>query len=173
MTRVCVCVCMCVCDVIVVCITFVRTLGCKNLNRSGAVEIFIIISLFVVGKSAGLITERLKVQILAGVVGEFSSPELTLCADSYLRWLLFSVHFTPVLTQWHIKDPSHSGKSTGGRLHPNTHTPVTQQSWSGLAMLQSRHNVGTYPETNSHATCQGTFSHSHLSSLSYCGLILA
>ena len=30
----------------------------------------------------------------------------------------------------------------------------------------SRHSVGTYPETNSHSTCQGTFSHSCLSSLS-------
>ena len=27
--------------------------------------------------------ERLRVQILAGAVGEFSSPESTLCADSY------------------------------------------------------------------------------------------
>ena len=35
------------------------------------------------------------------------------------------------------------------------------------------HSVGTYLETSSHATCQGTFGHSHLSSLSHCGLILA
>ena len=26
-------------------------------------------------------------------------------------------------------------------------------------MLLCRHSVGTYPETSSHATCQGTFSH--------------
>ena len=36
-------------------------------------------------------------------------------------------------------------------------------------MLLSRHNVGTYPETSSHATCPRTFSHSHLSLLSHCG----
>ena len=36
-----------------------------------------------VGKSAGLVIGRLQVQIMAGVVGEFSSPELTLCVDSY------------------------------------------------------------------------------------------
>ena len=36
-----------------------------------------------VGKSAGLVIERLRVRILAGAGGEFSSPELTLCADSY------------------------------------------------------------------------------------------
>ena len=34
--------------------------------------------------------------------------------------------------------------------------------WGGLTMPLSRHSVGTYPETSSHATCQGTFSHSHL-----------
>ena len=61
--------------------------------------------------------ERLQVRIAAGVVGEFSSPELTLCAD------LFGVHFTPVLLQWQVKDPGHSAKSTGGRLHLKTHTP--------------------------------------------------
>ena len=34
-------------------------------------------------------------------------------------------------------------------------------------------SVGTYPETRSHATRQGTFGRSRLSSLSHCGLILA
>ena len=36
-----------------------------------------------------------------------------------------------------------------------------------------RHSVGTYPEMSPHITCQGTFGHSRLSSLSHCGLILA
>ena len=36
-----------------------------------------------VDKSAGLVIERLPVQIPAEAAGEFSSPELTLCADSY------------------------------------------------------------------------------------------
>ena len=34
-------------------------------------------------------------------------------------------------------------------------------------MPLSRHKVGIYPETCSHATCQGTFGHSRLSSLSH------
>ena len=88
-------------------------------------------------------------------------------------WLLLSVHSTPMLPQWCVKDPGHSAKSAGGRLHLNIHTSLTRRSWSGLTMLLSRQSVGTYQETSPHATCQGTLSHSHLSSLSYCGLILA
>ena len=112
--------------------------------------------------------ERSRVRIPAGAAGEFSSPELTLCADSY------SVSVPPpVLPQWHVKDPGHSAKSAVGRLHLNTHTPLTHRSRIGLAMPLSRHRVGTYPETISHATCQETFDHSRLRSLSHCGLILA
>ena len=37
-----------------------------------------------VGKSAGFVIERFRVRIPAGGAGEFPSPELTLCADSYL-----------------------------------------------------------------------------------------
>ena len=40
-------------------------------------------------------------------------------------------------------------------------------------MPLSRHSVGTYQETSSHAARQGTLDHSRLSSLSHCGLILA
>ena len=87
-------------------------------------------------------------------------------------WLLFGVRSTPVLPQWHVKDPGHSAKSAGDRLHLNTHTPLTQRSRSGLNMPLSRHSVGTYPETSSHTTYQGTFGHSCLSSVSHCGLIL-
>ena len=36
-----------------------------------------------VGKSIGLVIERFRVQIPAGLAGEFSSPKLTLRADSY------------------------------------------------------------------------------------------
>ena len=80
-----------------------------------------------------------------------------------------SVRSIPGLAQWHVKDPGHSAKSAGGRLHLNTHIPLTQRSRSGLTMPLSRHSAGTYPETSSHATCQGTFGHSRLSSLSRCG----
>ena len=40
-------------------------------------------------------------------------------------------------------------------------------------MLLCSHSVGTYQETSSYATQQGTLSHSCLSSLSHGGLILA
>ena len=59
--------------------------------------------------------ERLRVQIPAG---EFSSPGSTFCADSY-----FGICSTPVLLQWHVKDPGQSAKSAGGRLQLNTHAP--------------------------------------------------
>ena len=65
--------------------------------------------------------ERLQVQIPAGAVGEFSSPESIFCADSY-----FGASSTPVLPQWHVKDPGQSAKSAGGRLRLNIHTPLTQ-----------------------------------------------
>ena len=117
---------------------------------------------------AGLVIERLRVRIPAGAAGEFSSPESTLCAASYSVFVL-----PPVLPQWHAKDPGHSAKSVGGRLHLNTHTPLTQRSRSGLTTPLSRHSVGTYQETSSRATRQGTLGHSRLSSLSHCGLILA
>ena len=49
-------------------------------------------------------------------------------------------------------------------------TPLTQHSQNGLTMPLSRHRMGTYLETCSHATCQGTFSHGQLSLLSHCGI---
>ena len=62
------------------------------------------------------------------------------------------VRSTPVLPHWHVKDPGHSAKSAGGRLHLNMHTPLTHPSRSGL----TRHSVGTYQETSSHASRQET-----------------
>ena len=77
--------------------------------------------------------ERLQVRIPAGVVGEFSSPESTLCADSYL------VSVPPLmLLQWHVKDPGHSAECVGGRLHLNMPTPLIQRSQSGLTMPLSK-----------------------------------
>ena len=90
----------------------------------------------------------------------------------FVCWLLFGVRSTPVLPQWYVKDPGHSAKNAGGRLHLNTRAPLTQRSRSELTMPLARHSVGTYPQTSSHATCHGTFGHSRLSSLSHCGLIL-
>ena len=96
----------------------------------------------------------------------FSSQEWTLCA------LIRCLFHLPMLPQWHIKDPSHSAKSAGGRLLLNMDTSLTQWSQSGLTML-SWHSVGTYQETSSNTTHQETLSHSHLCLLSHCGLILA
>ena len=95
---------------------------------------------------------RSRVRIPTGAAEEFSSPELTLCADSY------SVSVPPIVTAVALL---------------NMHTPMTQWSQSGLTMPQCRYSVGIYQEMSSHATHQGTLSHSHLSSLSHCGLILA
>ena len=59
------------------------------------------------------------------------------------------------------KDPGHSAKSVGGRLHLSTHTPLTQQSQSGLTMPLSKHNVRMWQWLRK------------MSSLSHCGLTLA
>ena len=48
--------------------------------------------------------------------------------------LFFGVCSTTLLLQWHVKDPGHSAKSAGGKLHLNIHTPLAQRSWSGLTM---------------------------------------
>ena len=83
------------------------------------------------------------------MAGKLSSPELTFRADSY------SMSAPHPLQQWHVKDPGHSVKSAGGRLHQDMHTPLTQQSWSGLTMLMSRHGEGTYQEMNE-LTCNSS-----------------
>ena len=112
--------------------------------------------------------ERLPVRIPAGAAGEFSSPKLTLCADSYSVSPLPKCYSMSLLPKWHVKDSGHFGKSAGGRLHLK-HSYNFDPKRSGLTQPLSRHCVGTYPETNSHATCQGTLGHKRLSSLSHCG----
>ena len=49
---------------------------------------------------------------------------------------------------------------------------LDHRSRSALTMPLSRQSVGIYQETSSHATPQGTLSHSRLSSLSLCGIIV-
>ena len=69
----------------------------------------------------------------AGAAEEFSSPESTLCADSY------SVSVPhPVSPQWHVKDFGHSAKSAGGSLHLNTHTSFypTKSEWVDYVAVQ-------------------------------------
>ena len=81
--------------------------------------------------------KRSLVQFPKGVAGEFCSPRTrsTFCADSY-----FGIRSTPVLPQKHIKDPSHSAKSAGGRLQLNTHTP-TQECFSFLTLAFSSSSI--------------------------------
>ena len=87
--------------------------------------------------------------------------------------LLFGVRGTPMLPQWHIKDPGLYAKRGRSRLYLNTHAPLTQRSRSGLTRPLPRHRVEIYRETSLHATRQGTLGHSRLGSLSRCRLILA
>ena len=91
--------------------------------------------------------------------GRIISPELTLCADSY------SVSVTLRVTAVARKRPRSFCQKCRWHVIPYTRR-------SGLTMPLSRQSEGTYQETSSHATRQGTLSHSRLSSLSYCGTIL-
>ena len=104
-----------------------------------------------------------------------SSGRIFFSRANFVCWLLFSVRSTPALPQWHIKTPVILPKvqMTGYNLHLNMHALMTQWSQSGLTIPLCRQTVGTYQETSSHSSHQGTLGHSHLSSLSHCGLILA
>ena len=63
-------------------------------------------------RGAGLVIERLRVRVPAEAAREFSSSKLTLCADPSAHKVA-----TLALPQWHSKDPGHSAKNEGGRLH--------------------------------------------------------
>ena len=43
-----------------------------------------------------------------------------------------------MLPHWHIKDPGHSAKSAGDRLHLNVHTPLPHRSWADYAAVQAK-----------------------------------
>ena len=77
--------------------------------------------------------EWLRVRIPAGTAGEFSSPVNFVC------WLLFGVRSTPVLPQWHVKDPGHSAKSAWRQVTPRhayTLDP-TKSEWADYAAVQA------------------------------------
>ena len=120
-----------------------------------------------------LVDHRTRDRKVASSNPDRSGKRIFFSRFNFLCWLLFGVRSTPVLPRWHVKDPGHSTKSAGGRLRLNALTPLTKRSRSGPTIPLSRHSLGTYQETSSHATCQGTFDHSRLSSLGHCGLILA
>ena len=79
----------------------------------------------------------------------------------------------PCITTVAHKRPQSFCQKCKWQVTPETHIdPWPNEVGVGWLPL-SGHNVGTYPETSSHATCQGTLGHSRLRSLSHCGLILA
>ena len=84
--------------------------------------------------------EKLRVRIPAGATGEFFSPELIFCANSY------SVSVPPCVMAVARKRPRSFCQKCRWQMTSNMHTPLTQRSWSGLTMLLSRHSVGTYRE---------------------------
>ena len=65
-----------------------------------------------------------KVQVPAGAEGEFSSPGSTFCAGCY-----FDIYATPVLSHQHVRGPSHSAESAGGRLQLNTCVASNALTW--------------------------------------------
>ena len=74
-----------------------------------------------------------------------SSGRIFFSRVNFVCWLLFVVCSFPRLWQWHVKDPGHSAKSTGGRLLLNMHTPLTQwsQSWADYAFVGN-----TWPQSS-------------------------
>ena len=71
-------------------------------------------------------------------VASLNCGRMIFSKGNFLCWPFFGVHSTPVLLQWHIKDPFHFAKIAGGRLHLNTHAPLTQQSeWADYAAVQA------------------------------------
>ena len=92
--------------------------------------------------------ERLRAGIPARAADKFSSPESTLCADSYSVSVPPPCHRSGTL-----KNPVILPKV---QVAGNTNTPLTQQSRSGLTMPLSRQSVEIYLETSPHATHQGT-----------------
>ena len=114
----------------------------------------------------------------------FGSENLFAASDVYKRQVLLLCNFEQFICLCPYKASSVDAKEAF--QHATTIVfsildIIIQQLWfqsgfgsrSGLTIPLSRHSVGTYSETSSHATCQGTFGHSRLSSLSHYGLILA
>ena len=99
--------------VVVVVVVFQSVKACKILGSWCGMKAFYE---YLGGSQDSLLVERLTLgrKVASsdlGRTGEFSSPELTFCANSY------SVSVSPpVLLQWHIKGPGHSAKSVAGRL---------------------------------------------------------
>ena len=79
---------------------------------------------------------------------------------------LFRCPFHPRVTAVARKRPRPFCQKFRWQVTTQMHTPLSQRSRSELTMPLSRHSVGTYQETSSHATRQGTLGHSRLGSQS-------
>ena len=79
-----------------------------------------------------------------------SSGRISFSRVTFVCAILLGVRSTPVLPQWHVKDPVHSAKSAGGRLHLNTHTPLTQRRRSGLTIYAVRSICGYFSGKRAH-----------------------
>ena len=94
-------------------------------------------SMYIMSEGAGIACwseRRTRDRKVASSNPGWSGGRIFFCRVNFVCWLLFGVRSTPMLPQWHVKDPGHSAKSAGGRLHLSMHTPLTQQSWSWLTM---------------------------------------
>ena len=58
------------------------TAGCSGSHEMTRADLCVRKPEYPVGKNAGLVIQSLRIRIPAGAVGEFSSLESTLCADS-------------------------------------------------------------------------------------------
>ena len=101
----------------------------------------------------------------------WSSGRIFFSRANFLCWLLFGVCSTPMLLTAACKRSQSFCQKCRWQVTPKN--AYTFDPTSGLTMPISRHSVGTYEDTSSHATHQETLGHSCLSSLSHCELILA
>ena len=98
----------------------------------------------IVGRGAGIacwLERRIRDRKVASSNPGRSGGRIFFSGVNFLCWLLFGVFSTSVSPQWHVKGPGHSAESAGGRLHLNTHSPLTHRSQSGLTMPLSRQSV--------------------------------
>ena len=83
-------------------------------------------------RTSGIGIGRLRVRIPAGAAGIFLFQSLTFSSRVKLSVLfLILCPFYTVLPQWYVKDSGHCAKNAGGRIHPRTHTPLTQRNRGG------------------------------------------
>ena len=94
---------------------------------------------FITARRASWFERRTRDQKVARSNPGRSGGRIFFSGVNFVCWLLFGVHSTLVLLQWHIKDPGHSAKSAGGRSHLNTHTPLTlsKSEWAEYAAVQA------------------------------------